>query len=108
MVRWRVGVVGRRGFRRAGSSAWRGTRTAACTGSPGDGSDCGARGATAGGPCGMVHAHAATGDERVRLWGRWRESDAHLDDYAARRPAETAVVVLEPQAAGHARSTGSP
>ena len=44
-----------------------------------------------------VRAHAATGDERVRLWGRWREIDAHLDEYAALRPAETAVVVLEPQ-----------
>jgi F420H(2)-dependent quinone reductase len=46
-----------------------------------------------------VHAHAATGDERVRLWGRWREIDARLDDYAALRPSETAVVVLEPQPA---------
>jgi F420H(2)-dependent quinone reductase len=47
-----------------------------------------------------VHGRAATGDERVRLWGRWREIDAHLDDYAARRPSETAVVVLESQPAG--------
>jgi deazaflavin-dependent oxidoreductase (nitroreductase family) len=44
-----------------------------------------------------VHCRAATGDERARLWNRWREIDAHLDDYAARRPAETALVVLEPE-----------
>ena len=42
-----------------------------------------------------VHARPATGDERVRLWARWREIDAHLDDYAALRPSETAVVMLE-------------
>ena len=43
----------------------------------------------------MVRAHAATGDERSRLWARWREIDSNLDVYAARRPSETAVVVLE-------------
>jgi F420H(2)-dependent quinone reductase len=48
----------------------------------------------------VVHAHAAAGDERARLWDRWREIDAHLDDYAALRSAETAVVVLEPQPMG--------
>ena len=46
-----------------------------------------------------VRAHAAVGDERQRLWSRWREIDKNLDDYAARRPTETAVVVLEPVAA---------
>jgi deazaflavin-dependent oxidoreductase (nitroreductase family) len=46
----------------------------------------------------LVRAHAATGDERSRLWARWREIDTNLDAYAARRrPSETAVVVLEPQ-----------
>ena len=45
----------------------------------------------------LVRAHAATGDERVRLWARWREIDKNLDAYAARRSAETAVVVLEPR-----------
>jgi hypothetical protein len=40
-------------------------------------------------------AHA--GDERERLWQRWREIDDGLDDYAARRPHETAVVILEPR-----------
>jgi deazaflavin-dependent oxidoreductase (nitroreductase family) len=43
-----------------------------------------------------VRAHAAEGVERERLWARWREIDKNLDGYAARRPAETAVVVLEP------------
>ena len=44
-----------------------------------------------------VHCRAATGDERARLWNRWREIDANLDGCAARRPSETALVVLEPQ-----------
>jgi F420H(2)-dependent quinone reductase len=44
-----------------------------------------------------VHSRSATGDERARLWNRWREIDANLDGYAARRPSETALVVLEPQ-----------
>jgi F420H(2)-dependent quinone reductase len=48
----------------------------------------------------LVRAHAATGDERVRLWDRWRQIDANLDAYAALRPSETAVVVLEPQPGG--------
>jgi deazaflavin-dependent oxidoreductase (nitroreductase family) len=43
-----------------------------------------------------VRAHAAVGDERARLWDRWREIDRNLDAYAARRPSETAVVVLAP------------
>ena len=45
-----------------------------------------------------VTAHAATGEERDRLWQRWREVDRNLDAYAALRPRETAVVVLEPRA----------
>lgn len=45
-----------------------------------------------------VHAHRAEGAERERLWARWAAIDEDLDAYAARRPAETAVVVLEPQA----------
>jgi deazaflavin-dependent oxidoreductase (nitroreductase family) len=40
-----------------------------------------------------VHARAATGDERTRLWARFRDADS----YAALRPTETAVVVLEPR-----------
>lgn len=43
-----------------------------------------------------VVAHAAVGAERDRLWARWRALDKDLDSYAARRPTETAVVVLEP------------
>lgn len=45
----------------------------------------------------LVRAHAATGDERSRLWARWREIENSLDDFAARRSSETAVVVLEPR-----------
>ena len=42
-----------------------------------------------------VKGRAATGDERARLWGRWRTIDDNLDAFAARRSGETAVVVLE-------------
>jgi F420H(2)-dependent quinone reductase len=45
-----------------------------------------------------VVGKAAVGAERERLWQRWREIDKNLDSYAARRPRETAVVVLEPRA----------
>jgi deazaflavin-dependent oxidoreductase (nitroreductase family) len=45
-----------------------------------------------------VLGRAAVGEERERLWQRWRELDRNLDGYAARRPRETAVVVLEPRA----------
>jgi F420H(2)-dependent quinone reductase len=44
-----------------------------------------------------VTGRAAHGEERERLWARWREIDKNLDAYAARRPTETAVVVFEPQ-----------
>lgn len=44
-----------------------------------------------------VRAHAAVGEERTRLWTRWRDVDANLDGYAKLRPSETAVVVLEPR-----------
>jgi deazaflavin-dependent oxidoreductase (nitroreductase family) len=44
-----------------------------------------------------VRARAAEGDERSRLWARWREIDARLDGYAALRSSETAVVILEPR-----------
>lgn len=44
-----------------------------------------------------VRGRAATGPERDRLWARWREFDDNLDAFAARRPGETAVVVLEPR-----------
>ena len=45
----------------------------------------------------QVRARRALGEERERLWSRWAEIDTNLDDYAARRPTETAVVVLEPR-----------
>jgi F420H(2)-dependent quinone reductase len=43
-----------------------------------------------------VRGRAAKGEERDRLWQLWRDHDDNLDGYAARRPRETAVVVLEP------------
>jgi deazaflavin-dependent oxidoreductase (nitroreductase family) len=43
-----------------------------------------------------VHARAAEGDERERLWMRWRDFGDDLDAYSGRRPAGTAIVVLEP------------
>jgi deazaflavin-dependent oxidoreductase (nitroreductase family) len=46
-----------------------------------------------------VVGRRAVGEERERLWQRWRELDENLDGYAARRPRETAVVILEPRAA---------
>ncbi|MFE9957329.1 nitroreductase/quinone reductase family protein [Micromonospora sp. NPDC005299] len=45
----------------------------------------------------LVRGRAATGDERSRLWARWREIEANLDAHAALRSSETAVVVLEPR-----------
>jgi deazaflavin-dependent oxidoreductase (nitroreductase family) len=44
-----------------------------------------------------VLGRAAAGEERERLWQRWRDLDKDLDAFAARRPRETAVVVLEPR-----------
>jgi len=49
-----------------------------------------------------VVGRAALGVERERLWERWRELDEKLDRYAARRPRQTAVVVLEPKPPGDA------
>ena len=45
----------------------------------------------------MVRGRAAEGDERSRLWDRWRTIDDNLDGFAARRSTETAVVILEPR-----------
>jgi F420H(2)-dependent quinone reductase len=53
-----------------------------------------------------VRARAAVGDERVRLWQRWREIDANLDGYAALRSSETAVVILEPRASTRPSGSG--
>ena len=47
-----------------------------------------------------VHGRAAEGEERERLWAKWREyGDDDIDAFAARRSTETAVVVLEPREA---------
>ena len=42
-----------------------------------------------------VLAHAAIGQERTRLWERWRSLDKNLDGEARLRSTQTAVVVLE-------------
>jgi F420H(2)-dependent quinone reductase len=44
-----------------------------------------------------VTARAAAGEERNRLWQRWRKIDKDLDAHAALRGSETAVIVLEPR-----------
>jgi F420H(2)-dependent quinone reductase len=44
-----------------------------------------------------VRARLAEGDERDRLWQRWRAINPQLDAYAGRRTTRTPVVVLEPQ-----------
>ena len=44
-----------------------------------------------------VRGRAAEGEERERLWARWREFGDDVDGYATRRPSGTAVVVLEPR-----------
>lgn len=43
-----------------------------------------------------VRGRVAEGEERTRLWDRWREIDKNLDAYAALRSTETDVVILEP------------
>lgn len=43
-----------------------------------------------------VMGRAAEGEERARLWDRWRELNDNLDAEAALRSVETAVVILEP------------
>ena len=49
----------------------------------------------------LVRARAAAGEERSRLWDRWREIDKNLDAYAALRSTETAVVIFEPRPEPH-------
>ena len=46
-----------------------------------------------------VRARAAEGEERSRLWARWRDINKRLDAYAALRSSETAVVILLPRSA---------
>ena len=45
----------------------------------------------------MVRGRAARGEERERLWSLISEHEQDLDAYAAMRPTETAVVILEPR-----------
>lgn len=47
-----------------------------------------------------VHGRAAEGEERARLWAKWRDVGDDVDAYAIRRSHETAVVVLEPRPTG--------
>ncbi len=51
----------------------------------------------AGGTSIPVVGRRASGEERERLWERWKDYDKALDGFAARRPTETAVVVLDPR-----------
>jgi F420H(2)-dependent quinone reductase len=44
-----------------------------------------------------VRAREASGEERDRLWQRWRAVNPDLDGYAGRRSTQTPVVVLEPR-----------
>ncbi len=46
-----------------------------------------------------VRAHAASGEERERLWHSWLAVDPQLDDFARLRATATPVVVLEPRTA---------
>ena len=43
-----------------------------------------------------VRGRVAEGEERSRLWARWRELNTNLDAEAALRSGETAVVIMEP------------
>jgi len=51
----------------------------------------------AGEPQRSIRGRAAVGEERDRLWDRWRHYDDNLDGFALLRSTETAVVVLEPR-----------
>lgn len=56
-----------------------------------------------------VRARAATGPERDRLWAKFQDYPGwgdDLDGLAARRAAETAVVILEPRAPVRPRGSG--
>jgi deazaflavin-dependent oxidoreductase (nitroreductase family) len=44
-----------------------------------------------------AYLREATGDERTRLWARWATYDKGLDELAAKRDHQTAVVVIEPR-----------
>jgi deazaflavin-dependent oxidoreductase (nitroreductase family) len=44
-----------------------------------------------------VRGRAAEGEDRERLWIRWRAIDPKLDGYAALRSSRTELVILEPR-----------
>jgi deazaflavin-dependent oxidoreductase (nitroreductase family) len=44
-----------------------------------------------------VRGRAAEGEERARLWARWKDMGDDVDGYSTLRSTETAVVVLEPR-----------
>ena len=44
-----------------------------------------------------VRGRAAEGEERARLWARWRDMGDDVDGYAMLRSTETAIVILEPR-----------
>ena len=44
-----------------------------------------------------VRGRAADGEDRARLWARWREFSDNYDGWAEIRSGEMAVVVLEPR-----------
>jgi hypothetical protein len=46
---------------------------------------------------GRLTSREAAGDERERPWARFQLAAKDLDAYAARRPGQTAVVILEPR-----------
>jgi deazaflavin-dependent oxidoreductase (nitroreductase family) len=50
-----------------------------------------------------VRGRAAEGEERNRLWARWRELSDNYDSWAARRSGPTTIVVLEPREVGAGR-----
>ena len=49
-----------------------------------------------------VTAHAATGEERDRLWAMWNTLDEDYEGYTKMRSGETAIVVLEPRGGSEA------
>ncbi len=51
-----------------------------------------------------VTAHAATGEERERLWAMWNTLDEDYEGYTKMRAGETAIVVLEPRGGAGARA----
>jgi F420H(2)-dependent quinone reductase len=46
-----------------------------------------------------IHARAASGEERARLWTAMQVLEPNLDRFAALRSRETAVVIFEPRSA---------